>query len=39
MAPNRGTRIIAARLDGLRANMSTTLRAMKLAAESAQNAG
>jgi uncharacterized protein YndB with AHSA1/START domain len=35
MAPNRATRIIAARLDMLQANMSATLHAMKLAAESA----
>jgi uncharacterized protein YndB with AHSA1/START domain len=33
-APGRAAEIIAARLDGLRANMSSTLRAMKAAAES-----
>ena len=33
-APNRATEIIAARRDGLRANMSATLRAMKAVAES-----
>ncbi|HEU5391055.1 MAG TPA: hypothetical protein VFV73_34655 [Streptosporangiaceae bacterium] len=32
--PNRAAEIIAARLDGLQANMSATLRAMKAAAES-----
>jgi uncharacterized protein YndB with AHSA1/START domain len=32
--PDRAAEIIAARLDGLRANMSATLRAMKAAAES-----
>jgi len=34
-APHRAAEIIAARRDGLRANMSATLRAMKAAAESA----
>jgi uncharacterized protein YndB with AHSA1/START domain len=33
--PDRAAEIIAARRDGLRANMSATLRAMKVAAESA----
>jgi uncharacterized protein YndB with AHSA1/START domain len=33
-APDRAAEFIAARLDGLRANMSVTLRAMKAAAES-----
>ena len=33
-APDQAAGIIAARLDGLRANMSATLRAMKAAAES-----
>ena len=33
-APDHAAEIIAARLDGLRANMSATLRAMKAAAES-----
>jgi uncharacterized protein YndB with AHSA1/START domain len=33
-APNQATEITAARLDGLRAGMSATLRAMKAAAES-----
>ena len=33
-APGRAAEIIAARRDGLRANMSATLRAMKAAAES-----
>jgi hypothetical protein len=32
-APDHAAEIIAARLDGLRANMSVTLRAMKAAAE------
>lgn len=36
--PRRAARIIAARLDGLRANMTATLRAMKVAAESPQGA-
>ena len=35
-APDQAAGIIAARLDGLRANMSDTLRAMKAAAESSQ---
>jgi hypothetical protein len=38
-APNRASRIIAARLDGLRANMSATLRGMKTAAESSHGTG
>jgi hypothetical protein len=38
-APDRAAEIIAARLDGLRANMSTTLRAMKAAAESPHATG
>jgi hypothetical protein len=32
-APDRAAEIIAARRDGLRANMTATLRAMKAAAE------
>jgi hypothetical protein len=39
MAPNRAGKIIAARLAGLRANMSVTLRAMKAAAESSHRTG
>ena len=35
-APDRAAQIIAARRDGLRANMSATLRAMKAAAESSR---
>jgi uncharacterized protein YndB with AHSA1/START domain len=38
-APDRATEIIAARLDGLRAGMSATLRAMKAAAESSHAPG
>jgi hypothetical protein len=38
-APDRVAAIIAARRDGLRANMSATLRAMKAAAESSHAAG
>jgi uncharacterized protein YndB with AHSA1/START domain len=38
-APGRAAEIIAARREGLRANMSVTLRAMKAAAESSQAAG
>jgi uncharacterized protein YndB with AHSA1/START domain len=38
-APNQAAAIIAARRDGLRANMSATLRAMKAAAESSQATG
>jgi hypothetical protein len=38
-APDRAAEIIAARLDGLRTNMSATLRAMKAAAESSRAAG
>ena len=38
-APDQAAGIIAARRDGLRANMSATLRAMKAAAESAHAAG
>lgn len=38
-APDRAAEIIAARRDGLRANMSATLRAMKAAAESSHAAG
>jgi uncharacterized protein YndB with AHSA1/START domain len=38
-APDRAAEIIAARLDGLRANMSATLRAMKAAAESPHTTG
>jgi uncharacterized protein YndB with AHSA1/START domain len=38
-APDRAAAIIAARLDGLRANMSATLLAMKAAAESSHAAG
>ena len=38
-APDRAAGIIAARLDGLRANMSSTLRAMKVAAESSHATG
>jgi len=38
-APDRAAAIIAARRDGLRANMSATLRAMKAAAESPQATG
>jgi hypothetical protein len=34
--PDRAAEIIAARLDGLRANMSATLRALKAAAESSR---
>jgi hypothetical protein len=37
-APDRATEIIAARLDGLQANMTATLAAMKAAAESAGEA-
>jgi uncharacterized protein YndB with AHSA1/START domain len=39
MAPDRAAEVLAARRDGLRANMSATLRAMKAAAETAQAAG
>ena len=38
-APDQAAEIIAARRDGLRANMSATLRAMKAAAESADGGG
>jgi len=38
-APDRAAEIIAARLDGLRANMSATLSAMKAAAESPHATG
>ena len=38
-APDQAAAIIAARRDGLRANMSATLRAMKAAAESSHAAG
>jgi hypothetical protein len=38
-APSQAAGIIAARRDGLRANMSVTLRAMKAAAESAYATG
>jgi hypothetical protein len=38
-APDRAAAIITARRDGLRANMSATLRAMKAAAESSHAAG
>ena len=38
-APEQAAEIIAARRDGLRANMSATLRAMKAAAQSADRAG
>ena len=38
-APDRTAEIIAARLDGLRANMSATLRALKAAAESSHGTG
>jgi hypothetical protein len=38
-APDQAAGIIAARRDGLRANMSAALRAMKAAAESSQAAG
>lgn len=38
-APDRAAEIIAARRDGLRANMSATLRAMKAAAESSHAIG
>jgi uncharacterized protein YndB with AHSA1/START domain len=38
-APNRAAGIIAARRNGLRANMSTTLRAMRAAAESSHATG
>jgi uncharacterized protein YndB with AHSA1/START domain len=38
-APHGATEIIAARLDGLQANMSATLRAMKAAAESPRATG
>ena len=38
-APDRAAEIIAVRLDGLRANMSATLRAMKAAAESCHATG
>jgi len=38
-APNQAAEIIAARRDGLRANMSATLRAMKAAAESSSSGG
>jgi hypothetical protein len=38
-APDRAAEIIAARRDGLRANMTATLRAMKAAAESSHPTG
>jgi uncharacterized protein YndB with AHSA1/START domain len=38
-APDRAAEIIAARRDGLRANMTATLRAMKAAAESSRTTG
>jgi hypothetical protein len=38
-APDRAAEIIAARRDGLRANMTATLRAMKAAAESSYPTG
>src|SRR5262249_57468734 len=38
-APNGAAEIIAARRDGLQANMKTTLRAMKAAAESSHTTG
>jgi len=38
-APDRAAEIIAARRDGLRANMTATLRAMKTAAESSRATG
>jgi len=38
-APDRAAEIIAARWDGLRANMTATLRAMKAAAESSHATG
>ena len=38
-APDRAAEIIAARRDGLRANMTATLRAMKAAAESSHATG
>jgi hypothetical protein len=38
-APDRAAEIIAARLDGLRANMIATLRAMKAVAESSRATG
>jgi uncharacterized protein YndB with AHSA1/START domain len=38
-APDQAARIIAARRDGLQANMSATLRAMKAAAESTHGSG
>jgi uncharacterized protein YndB with AHSA1/START domain len=38
-APDQAAEIIAARLDGLRANMIATLRAMKAAAESSRTTG
>ena len=38
-APDRAAEIIAARLDGLRANMIATLRAMKTVAESSRATG
>ena len=38
-APDRAAEIIAARRDGLRANMTATLRAMKAAAESSRPTG
>jgi hypothetical protein len=38
-APDRAAEIIAARRDGLRANMIVTLRAMKAAAESSHATG
>jgi hypothetical protein len=38
-APDRAAEIIAARLDGLRANMSAALRAMKAIAESPHTTG
>jgi uncharacterized protein YndB with AHSA1/START domain len=38
-APDRAAEIIAARRDGLRANMTATLRAMKAAAESSHSTG
>jgi uncharacterized protein YndB with AHSA1/START domain len=38
-APDRAAEVIAARLEGLRANMSATLRAMKAAAESFRHTG
>ena len=38
-APDRAAAIVAARRDGLRANMRATLRAMKGAAESSRHTG